>query len=255
MSTLPPKIVILILCWLPVKAILRFRCVSKAWRSLIDSSHFQGLHHAHSLNHRTFLLATVSNNLRCRLKPSANVYSLDDDVKEEEGSTTLVQVRQPQRPFKPHNLSTFTLGSCNGILASRHGNRRLDFWNPLTGKCYDVPTQWCPDRSTVTTLGSDFYYDTCTLTYRVVALVLNYNGNYDLKLCIIPGSISCSGSDGVISPFKTIHTWPSSFGGNFVDPRWPSLCGYFGNLPHYHPEGCFVVKGVAHWLAKVGRQS
>uniref|UniRef100_A0A803MQE3 F-box domain-containing protein n=1 Tax=Chenopodium quinoa TaxID=63459 RepID=A0A803MQE3_CHEQI len=39
-----------ILTRLPTKSLLRFKCVSKAWNSIISSTHFIGLHLAHSLS-------------------------------------------------------------------------------------------------------------------------------------------------------------------------------------------------------------
>ncbi|XP_047339496.1 F-box protein CPR1-like [Impatiens glandulifera] len=44
MSLIPDEILADILCRLPVKCLLRLRCVSKSWLSLISSSHFVKLH-------------------------------------------------------------------------------------------------------------------------------------------------------------------------------------------------------------------
>ncbi|KOM46737.1 hypothetical protein LR48_Vigan07g044100 [Vigna angularis] len=38
-----------ILSWLPAKTLMRFRCVSKTWNSLIINSYFMKLHHERSL--------------------------------------------------------------------------------------------------------------------------------------------------------------------------------------------------------------
>ncbi|KAJ6910166.1 hypothetical protein NC652_020994 [Populus alba x Populus x berolinensis] len=49
MPILPLDIIINILCFLPAKTLVRFKCVSKSWQSLIDSPQFITLHLAHSL--------------------------------------------------------------------------------------------------------------------------------------------------------------------------------------------------------------
>ncbi|KAE8713696.1 Pyridoxal phosphate phosphatase-related protein [Hibiscus syriacus] len=53
MSPFPSDLIPDILCWLPVKTLLRLKCVSKPWRSLIDDPHFAKLHLDYSLRTST----------------------------------------------------------------------------------------------------------------------------------------------------------------------------------------------------------
>ncbi|WVY90914.1 hypothetical protein V8G54_036428 [Vigna mungo] len=46
---LPNEVIAEILSWLPAKTLIRFRCVSKTWNSLIINSYFVKLHHKRSI--------------------------------------------------------------------------------------------------------------------------------------------------------------------------------------------------------------
>ncbi|GMN36496.1 hypothetical protein TIFTF001_006070 [Ficus carica] len=49
MANFPPEIITDIICRLPVKDLLRYRCVSKSWRSMIDGPDFIKLHSKQSM--------------------------------------------------------------------------------------------------------------------------------------------------------------------------------------------------------------
>ncbi|CAI9086878.1 OLC1v1020801C1 [Oldenlandia corymbosa var. corymbosa] len=116
MPNLPPEIITDILTRLPVKSLLRFRCVSKPWCTLIDSRSFTKLHLNRSLqtgsNHYIILgfLAIYSIDLNC----------LD--------SATLIRP-----PFSSSDISN----SCNGLVLVLATNPYI--WNPFTRKFRELP--------------------------------------------------------------------------------------------------------------------
>ncbi|EYU32835.1 hypothetical protein MIMGU_mgv1a023169mg, partial [Erythranthe guttata] len=70
----------ILLCNLPVKTLLRFKCVSKQWRSLISSKHFVERHlakNSSSLDHRK--LVVLHPDLPNRSFRSCSLQSLHDN--------------------------------------------------------------------------------------------------------------------------------------------------------------------------------
>ncbi|XP_057797591.1 F-box/kelch-repeat protein At3g23880-like [Salvia miltiorrhiza] len=111
-----------ILSRLPVKSLLRFRCVSKAWRSLIDSKRFIKMHYQNSTRnpslarHKVLLLkyvgvATLELTLvqRSVLDKSEN------------------QVVELDFPISHNSI----VGCCNGLVCLVR-NRQFVLWNPST---------------------------------------------------------------------------------------------------------------------------
>ncbi|XP_073113582.1 putative F-box/kelch-repeat protein At1g12870 isoform X2 [Elaeis guineensis] len=64
-KSLPEDIVMLILAQLPVKSIMRFRCVSKQWHSLLCFSYFRDLHRSiqDAKGNRHFLISLSHDSL------------------------------------------------------------------------------------------------------------------------------------------------------------------------------------------------
>ncbi|XP_031279164.1 F-box/kelch-repeat protein At3g23880-like [Pistacia vera] len=67
MLELYEELIVDILLRLPVKSLLRFRCVSKFWRDLIDSKYFINMHRQQSINSNTnfHLMFQISSNKLC----------------------------------------------------------------------------------------------------------------------------------------------------------------------------------------------
>ncbi|KAJ4830828.1 hypothetical protein Tsubulata_038052 [Turnera subulata] len=119
-GSVPLDVVTDILCSLPVKSVLRFKAVSKAWCSLIDSDDFAGFHTSASIETNDDDLMLVI--LTCDYVVCADFYSLDDDIVEVDddgdgvasASSSLRQAKPRSRPFKPRKSCTYPLGSsCN----------------------------------------------------------------------------------------------------------------------------------------------
>ncbi|XP_057746787.1 F-box/kelch-repeat protein At3g23880-like [Arachis stenosperma] len=123
---LPVELVEKILVWLPVKSLIRFRCVSKQWLSLISDSRFAILHYAAPTNKNTRLLYLSSE------VPEARCVDLEASIR---GDYAL------QLPLSCRHFSLSILGSCRGFILLRihvHGAALL-LWNPVTGSHRSVP--------------------------------------------------------------------------------------------------------------------
>lgn len=129
---IPEDIVIRILSRLPVESLLRFRCVSKAWLSLISDPKFT----LDSSQRRNKIAIRTAHGL-CD-DHSGIVYSVDDDV--------VYRTSQIKRMGNNKNLEWFQiLGSCNGLLLVSHYTD-LYMWNPSTRQCTKVlslPSDHC----------------------------------------------------------------------------------------------------------------
>ncbi|XP_016457094.2 F-box/kelch-repeat protein At3g23880-like [Nicotiana tabacum] len=131
LSCLPDEIIIEILIRLPVKSLLKLRCVSKSWLSLLSNPHFINTQIIFSaqdcknVNLRLAIVASVSGlvgkmssiySIVCEKNSSMNVANLDYTLKAPIGSAKFV-------------------GSCNGLLCLTAVSFNLILWNPSTGKC------------------------------------------------------------------------------------------------------------------------
>ena len=112
---LPEEMVIEILCWLPVKTLLRFRSVCKSWLSIISQPNFIKAHMDYTQikpNKNASLLRIIFGTLddqRLKFVSKDSVYYL---------------------PNKPHRFEI--VGSCNGIICLLVDKIRFLLWNPST---------------------------------------------------------------------------------------------------------------------------
>lgn len=114
---LPLDVIIDILILLPVKSLLRFRCASKSFHSIIDGQDFVKLHLNHSLE--------TSSNLRVvtSFLGSTRFYSLSSDSLGHGFNIDL-----PVYFRDPHDV----IGSCNGLLALKNYPKGIILLNPST---------------------------------------------------------------------------------------------------------------------------
>ncbi|KAJ4839020.1 hypothetical protein Tsubulata_021031 [Turnera subulata] len=243
-----------ILCSLPAKSVLRFKAVSKAWCSLIDSPDFARFHLSASID--VPMLVIVTNQRSSDVDNpgvvlSADFYSLDDvEVDDDDGdggaSSRLRQVRPRSYPFKPRKAGTHALGSsCSGILAFGSYGGDLDFWNPTTNRCYstsllDFDPSGYPEfmglqpRSTTV-----FYQDTNTCSSSC-----SHDHQYKLVQKVVQqphggGSICEFQSYNLeANGFTTFHTLPDDSAGGHL------LCEHVSGC-----STCCFVNGALHWLA------
>ncbi|KAJ4837918.1 hypothetical protein Tsubulata_046777 [Turnera subulata] len=138
--SIPLDVVTDILCCLPMKSVLRFKAVSKAWCSLIQSSYFARLHLSASMETNDGLTLVILPYVRTDQTGyvfCADFYSLDDDNDDvdDDGASSLRQ-------------------------------------NPTTNQCYS--TSLAPDQTRALnriSTRSVLYHDTCSNQYKLVQAV------------------------------------------------------------------------------------
>ncbi|XWS19058.1 hypothetical protein CRYUN_Cryun32bG0098400 [Craigia yunnanensis] len=189
MSTFPTDVISDILRRLSVKTLVRFKCVSKPWGSLIDDSDFAEPHLHHSFK--------TNNNVRLVLDTRAE----DDDKAYSVDFDSLGNLEQLRRPFRTEvtGFCSRIFGSCNGLLAVYHQEAGIALWNPSTRKFHYLRTLICGDviKRDYHSLG--FGYDVIGNDYKVVKMMasgivmvysLKANSRRRIKDC--PYDIFCS---------------------------------------------------------------
>ncbi|XP_027089124.1 F-box protein CPR1-like isoform X2 [Coffea arabica] len=149
MPNLPQELITDILTRLPVKSLLRFRCVSKPWCSVIDSRSFIKMHLLQSKK--------TGSNLFLMLG-FLGIYSVELD--------SLDAANRLRPPYSASDVSN----SCNGLILVL---AKIPFiWNPFTRKYRELPATPVEQPvdfevgSAYVTYG--FAYDAVNDDYRVV---------------------------------------------------------------------------------------
>lgn len=153
-----------ILLRLPVKHLLRCRCVSKPWCSLIDSSMFVKKHLQRTIE------CSPDSSLVC--ESDSNFYLADVD-----NSCDITAVEVPD-PLKTFLSGTLYVGSCNGLVCLWKNDYKdgcdIYLWNPATRKATQLPKP--PDHVPFPAMliGSalvGFGYDNVNDDYKVMTTV------------------------------------------------------------------------------------
>ncbi|KAM7506752.1 hypothetical protein LguiA_017205 [Lonicera macranthoides] len=157
-----------ILSRLSIKSLLRFKCVTKFWYSLIEHPYFIKNHyqrnknnnfgrllvHNYDTNHKEFAFAVCSDE------------TLADPVYE------YLDLRL--------NLSPFIYGPCNGIFCLYNNVDSMALWNPATREFrplpqvprLDLPSS--PGKIFQKILRNGFGFDSTTNDYKVVSIITFY---------------------------------------------------------------------------------
>ncbi|XP_057416459.1 F-box protein CPR1-like [Lotus japonicus] len=118
---LPSEVITDILCRVPANSLLRFRSISKWWRSLIDSTHFIFLH-LHKTTY-SFLI----------LRQHSHLYRIDLDSPN--------QAVEIDHPLMCYSNRIKILGSCNGLLCICNIADDIALWNPTLRKHRILPSE------------------------------------------------------------------------------------------------------------------
>ncbi|XP_073287018.1 F-box/kelch-repeat protein At3g23880-like isoform X1 [Primulina huaijiensis] len=182
---LPEEIVVEILARLPVKSLLKFRCVSKSWLALIYSQQLIKTHLNNSRSGRNFsnyrIMSTISHpNFDLR---HCSVISLM-----QEPSTDACSIDYPKKHPKK---AVWVVGSCNGLICLAINEKDLFFWNPSTRKSKKLPpVNVNIKRGFYNIYG--FGYNECDDDYKVVGIfcVFGNAGAYESMVKIYSSKIN-----------------------------------------------------------------
>ncbi|KAK7318643.1 hypothetical protein RJT34_03347 [Clitoria ternatea] len=170
---IPQELINEILLRLPVKSLLRFKCVSKLWFSLISNPRFAKSHFdlAASPTHR-FLLRSKHNDPQVK---SFNIeVLLDDDDSDVVNLDFPKPTPVPEHRYDPRihiwGLPLWNMGSCRGFILLSNYMGDLMVWNPSTGVCRRIPDS--PSDLPAAYLNG-IGYDESTDDYLVVLLGVN----------------------------------------------------------------------------------
>ncbi|GAU30918.1 hypothetical protein TSUD_143660 [Trifolium subterraneum] len=169
---IPTELIALILSFLPVKIISKFRCVSKSWKKLISDPSFIQMH----------LQKSSSLNPNFIFKPFVYEYPFNTIV-----SLPISRLlhNQPSITLSGHtyrNLlkddeNCFVVGSCNGLICLRfesHSTKHVNFsfriWNPATGTISEKLGFLRENKPILGIFKFTFGCDVLTGTYKLVWL-------------------------------------------------------------------------------------
>ncbi|KAK4283605.1 hypothetical protein QN277_000538 [Acacia crassicarpa] len=160
---LPKEVIVEILLRLPVKSLLRFRCVSKSWLSLISSPRFRELHFQGPSKHSHRVFVSAQQRFQ----------SIDFDAPFHDDSA-IVKFNFP-RPTTPANLKI--MGSCRGFLFLVADKKQKHFlWNPSNGVCRKIP----PLDPDIFVYMYGFAYDESTDDY-IIVIISDFLAFFSLK--------------------------------------------------------------------------
>ncbi|XP_073131647.1 F-box/kelch-repeat protein At3g23880-like [Henckelia pumila] len=131
-NNLPEEILVEILAKLPVKSLLRFRCVSRSWLELISSQHFIKAHLNSS--RQDLNLSNYKIMLSIREFPTYDLkYCPLNFLLHEPWSTDASSIDYPK------SSSVCVVGSCNGLICLVINEKDLFLWNPSTRQSRKLP--------------------------------------------------------------------------------------------------------------------
>ncbi|KEH33350.1 putative F-box domain-containing protein [Medicago truncatula] len=227
LPTLPFDVIPEILCFLPVKFLLRSRCVCKSWNSLISDPKFAKKHFCMSSRQIYFI-----SYKRLPTKYKFMSYTLDSLFTERATLQDVFEYSPNNCLGDRHVMNIYrSVCSCNGILCIADANDKglIILLNPSIRKFKELPLLETPQSAMYgefqTTLG--FGYDSCTDNYKVVVLM-----RYEMRV----GS-----GDYVYKTEVKIHILGTDF--------WKNIQEFpFGVVPIGQSK---FVSGTINWLTSI----
>ncbi|KAL2578004.1 hypothetical protein AAZV13_16G172200 [Glycine max] len=166
--TLPEDLITEILMMLPVRSILRFKCMCKSWFFLISHPEFARSHFALAATPTTRLyLSANDHQVECT--------DIEASLHDDNSAKVVFNYPLPSPEDKYYNRAIDIVGSCRGFILLMITSGALDFiiWNPSTGLrkgisyvMDDHAYNFCDDRC-------GFGYDSSTDDYVIVKLKID----------------------------------------------------------------------------------
>ncbi|CAN0916129.1 F-box protein CPR1 [Linum grandiflorum] len=218
---LPDDLITGILLRLPVSELLRCRCVSRAWRSMIDSPSFSKLQIDYS--------AATNKNASLVISEIHGGYAVVDYAN---GLQLGIGITTPAKSRGMDLRSGFTvMGSCNGLVCFLHDWEKVLIWNPATSNGCFFPHTFDLKPHSVDYLA--------VLTHK-----LTYNQGYGF------GYDSISDDYKVVQVFQMLKPGVNSFQSQLVSYGVRSNSLVEVEFPYILPSpvqtGAFV-GGAIHW--------
>ncbi|GAU41599.1 hypothetical protein TSUD_196690 [Trifolium subterraneum] len=160
---LPHEVIIQILLWLPVKSLIRFKCVCKLWFSLISHPQFANSHFQLAATTPTHRILFISKS-----NSSPETRSIDFEAPFNDDSASLNLNFLLPRTY----LDLEIKGSCRGFMCL-HCCSEIHLWNPSTGAHKQIPLS--PNDFFLNFYG--FGYDQSTDDYLLVSM--SYETDFD----------------------------------------------------------------------------
>ncbi|AES87590.1 F-box protein interaction domain protein [Medicago truncatula] len=230
-SVLPSELMTKILSLLPVKPLMRFRCVNKFYNTLISDPHFIQMHLKNSARNPNLMVIARQHNFNSF---DENVLNLPISLLLENSLSTV-----PYDPYyrlkneNPHCPWLFA-GSCNGLIClcldidTSHGSR-LCLWNPATRTKseFDLASQEC--------FVFAFGYDNLNGNYKVIAFDIKVkSGNARSVVKVFSMRDNCWRNIQCF-PVLPLYMFVSTQNGVYFSStvNWLALQDYFG-LDYFH---------------------
>ncbi|KAH0677027.1 hypothetical protein KY285_024828 [Solanum tuberosum] len=183
---LQDEIMMDILTKLPVQSLLRFKCVSEFWNSLINDTYFRMKHYIHSRNDQNSQKFLITESF----------YDKDDVYNFSTSSLSMVQVVEDEQKLdcpsscKPTNVILFC--SCDGLVlifvssrglydSSARLYEELLLWNPSTRESILLPHPEFRVVYCVCGLG----YDATSEDYKILAINLNADDSFNTSIEVL----------------------------------------------------------------------
>jgi len=171
---LPHELIIQIMLRLPVKSLIRFKCVCKSWLTLITDPHF-------SKSHFELSTATHTNRIVFMSTPALEIRSIDFEasLNDDSASTSL-----NFNFMLPESYSNVEIkSSCRGFIVLTY-SLHIYLWNPSTGRHKQIPFPPSNLDAKYLCCLYGFGYDDSTDDYLVVSV------SYDTSIEPIEDNIS-----------------------------------------------------------------
>ncbi|XP_073130140.1 uncharacterized protein [Henckelia pumila] len=219
LSELPEEIIIDILLLLPVRSLLKLRCVSKSWLFFISSYDFAKAHVKNSSKNRVDgddRLLFGSKGIPMDLYTCSVQSAVDDSVPlchiyPLRNQNLLVQRVCFDSPFYEPDDVIWLVGSCNGLVCLTLSVETLILWNPVTTKTKKLPNSGTVLDLEYYSITFGFGYDDLHDDYKVVEV---FSFEPDPSAGLLENQLKVYSLRA--NSWKTLSNWPGgyTFGGS-----------------------------------------